>query len=347
MSRNWFRNGDFRQMNTATDRKLLTYELVVTIILIPMALCAVILIIMGLSKDLGNGNRSFNVARQTVTEHANPTFTFCAGGELDTVLPNISYCSFSRSLSLKANATAEREWGLDSGNCVTDMQAAGLNLFTPHPLEPECWMLSGDLSNELVPERAGEVMEIDFSADAIVMRVWNSTDEALVSFPSNSSFSQGVRAIFGAVDLVHLYEGYTQSVGGPKEISYTLREFGSLQLATLGEEDVSIVVLSWGSDVVDASVEREAVSPLTLTAIVLGALVVVVELIGRNLVLLTYQLFFYSPDSASHEMAPAKKRRISSSTGSKDEVLSDPYGTLKGKPNPAAGGGWDEGVTEL
>jgi hypothetical protein len=62
-----------------------------------------------------------------------------------------------------------------------------------------------------------------------------------------------------------------------------------------------------------------------LIAIVLGAVAILLELVFRNFLLLSYELFFYIPSANS-----AKKNEVAL------------------KPNPAAGAGaWDEGHAQL
>jgi hypothetical protein len=50
-----------------------------------------------------------------------------------------------------------------------------------------------------------------------------------------------------------------------------LRQFGSFALATVGLNNVSIIVLTWENDQVFATEEKETISVLTLCAIILGA----------------------------------------------------------------------------
>ena len=72
------------------------------------------------------------------------------------------------------------------------------------------------------------------------------------------------------------------------------------------------------------------------------------ELIFRNFVLLSWELFFYAPNPhAASAPTPMESKKDGG------EVMSDPYGSIRkdsmsGKPNPASGAGaWDEGVTEM
>jgi len=338
------RADEYRSMDARTDRKMMWIEFVLVLILIGISLTAVILIIMGLGNDLTSGNRSFEVQVQRGVAHQQPTFTFCPLGDSENTLPRVGFCGYNSFLDLRSQADQEREWGNETTDCVTAMRNEGIDIWSVHPLASECWVLSNDVQGQLIPERTPEVMYIEFEAEGIVMRLWNESFTALAEQPTNSSAAQGLRAIFGAGDILQMTEGFVQRLGGPRETSYELVESGSFPLVAVGETNVSIVALSWATDSVTTTREKETVSLLTLIAIVLAAVVVVVELIFRNFVLLSYMLFFYVP--------------VESTGNGKGEHLSDPYGTIRGKkqppadvdpadglkPNPAAG--WDEGVLE-
>lgn len=227
--------------------------------------------------------------------HTQPTFTFCPVGEVEDVLPRVDYCSFARELSIKSNAPVDREWGpqVDPSNCVTAMQNQGLNLWQVHPVDPACWVLGPDPTNQLIPARGTENMFIVFSAEGIGMRVWNSTAIALSEDPSNSTKSQGVRMVFGSGDLVQLTETSFQRLNQPKEATYDLNQFGSFPLAALEVTNVTIIVISWATDQIYATNEKETISTLTLVAIITGAVAVAIDLLLKNFALLFYQLFVY------------------------------------------------------
>jgi hypothetical protein len=74
------------------------------------------------------------------------------------------------------------------------------------------------------------------------MRVWNSSETALTSSPSNSDESNGVRAIFGSGDLIQLSERFLKRLGGDPETTYELATFGNFPLEAVGEFNSSIVV---------------------------------------------------------------------------------------------------------
>merc|ERR1711916_385045 len=125
-------------------------------------------------------------------------------------------------------------------------------------------------------------MYIEFAAEGIAMRVWNSSETALEETPTNSSVANGLRAIFGTGDLIQLSESFLKRLGGDPETTYELQTFGNFPLEAVGETNVSIIAVSWATDTVLASIEKESVSPLTLTAIVVGAIAILVELVFRN-----------------------------------------------------------------
>jgi hypothetical protein len=43
------------------------------------------------------------------------------------------------------------------------MAAQGINIWRPHPLEPECWFLGRDDNNALIPLNAPETMFLEVS----------------------------------------------------------------------------------------------------------------------------------------------------------------------------------------
>jgi len=219
--------------------------------------------------------------------------TFCPVGANENTLPGVVYCSFAFELSIKEDADVEREWGDTSFNCIADMQAQNIDIWRVHPLDPACWVLGPDDDDVLIPSRGTENMYLVFNAEGIGMRVWNSSDLALSENPSNSTFSQGIRVVFGSGDLVQLTESNFKRLGEEKETSYTLNQFGSFPLATLGLENVTVLVLSWTSDQVFITSEKQTISILTLVAIIAGSLAVAIDLIFKNFLLLFYALFVY------------------------------------------------------
>jgi len=253
----------------------------------------VVLICLGLATDLTTGNRSLDVKVNTVVNHTQPSFTFCPVGERENVRPNVVYCTFASQLSVKEDAPVDREYGDMSNDCAGDLNAIQPNTWREHPIDPACWFLGDDVGKLLIPNSGTENAFIVFEAEGIGMRVWNSSEAALSSNPANSTASQGIRLVFGSGDLIQLEETSFKQLGSTVETNYNLRQFGSFALATVGLTNVSIVVLTWESDQVFATEEKETISVLTLTAIILGAVAVAMDLILKNFMLLFYQIFIY------------------------------------------------------
>ena len=136
-------------------------------------------------------------------------------------------------------------------------------------------------------------MQLVFGVGGIGMRVWNSTELALSEDPSNSTLAQGVRVTFGSGDLIELVESDFRDLARNVETSYTLNQFGSFSLAAVGEIEASILILTWGSDKVTVTQEKQPISVLTLVAIITGACAVAIDLIFKNFVILFYALFIY------------------------------------------------------
>lgn len=150
--------------------------------------------------------------------HTLPTFTFCPIAESEGTLPNISYCSWNRELTIKAGQQADRDWGEATGDCPREMAAAGINVWRVHPVDPTCWILSGDTTNRLVPAGKTENMFLWFQAAGVGMRIWNSTATALAEDPSNSTESQGLRIVYGTSDLLEITEAHYQKLGQPLQV---------------------------------------------------------------------------------------------------------------------------------
>ena len=161
-------------------------------VLIGLGFSALVLISVGLANDLTSGNRSLEIKVNERSVHTQPIFTFCPVGSSEGTLPNISYCSWNRELTIRSGqlgmigvfcksflriicGTADRDWGEATEDCPREMAAAGINIWRVHPVDPTCWILMNDTANRLIPAGRTENMYLYFEADGIGMRVWNNS----------------------------------------------------------------------------------------------------------------------------------------------------------------------------
>lgn len=152
-----------------------------------------------------------------------------------------------------------------------------------------------------------------FQAAGVGMRIWNSTATALAEDPSNSTESQGLRIVYGTSDLLEITEAHYQKLGQPLQVGekalcwisclcsralfvfsdFQLNQYGSFPLSAIGVDSVTILSINWVSDTIIVTSEKETISELTLSAIIVGSVAVAIDLIFRNWMLITYVLWIY------------------------------------------------------
>lgn len=96
---------------------------------------------------------------------------------------------------------------------------------------------------------------------------------------------------------------------------FDLNQYGSFPLSAVGASDVTIISINWASDTIIITSEKETISPLTLAAIIVGAIAVAFDLLFRNWLLITYCLWIYNmfvklkaPEKAGEAMVCAPTR---------------------------------------
>jgi hypothetical protein len=77
------------------------------------------------------------------------------------------------------------------------MAAQGINIWRPHPLEPECWFLGRDDNNALIPLNAPETMflEVSFSYDYFFFLLNFATVQ------SGGDFDAGLELVRNSIDV--------------------------------------------------------------------------------------------------------------------------------------------------
>lgn len=74
---------------------------------------------------------------------------------------------------------------------------------------------------------------------------------------------------------------------------FQLNQYGSFPLSAIGVDSVTILSINWVSDTIIVTSEKETISELTLSAIIVGSVAVAIDLLFRNWMLITYVLWIY------------------------------------------------------
>jgi len=292
-------------MDPRAEKRFHVVEWALIVLVAALSVAAVTLVSVGLAADLGaNGNRATDIKVLSGEPHTQPTFTFCAEGASEGILPTIGYCSWNNVLDFRISTPADRQWGQNSGNCVADMNAnASTAVWSVHPLDPSCWVLSNDTLWQIIPQMGTQNMFLFFEADGIGMRMWNDSYMALTQDPNTSLQSQAYSVVFSNSLLLEITETRYKPLHGVTQNLFSVNSYGSIPLTQFGLDanaTSSIFVFNWATDVIESMEETEAISALTLAGIIVSVVALAIDQTVRHLLLHTYKVWIYPATHTQH-----------------------------------------------